>query len=64
MELSEAKEDLTDTENALSADQAFLQDLKERSARDLGCSHAEKNARPARTCFLGIWTDPQKMFTS
>jgi hypothetical protein len=30
VELSEAKEDLTDTENSLSADQAFLQDLKER----------------------------------
>merc|ERR1719281_2369792 len=30
VELSEAKEDLTDTENALSADQAFLKDLKER----------------------------------
>merc|ERR1719262_121319 len=30
VELSEAKEDLTDTENAMTADQAFLKDLKER----------------------------------
>merc|ERR1719321_1962402 len=30
VELSEAKEDLTDTENAMMADQAFLKDLKER----------------------------------